>query len=257
MCSPFFVFFVMIREENLVNRKRVKHVAQYQHIVTAKFIERPNRFIAICEVDGQKETVHVKNTGRCKELLIPGVTVYLNYVPSKTRKTDYDLIAVKKGELLINIDSQVPNEIATEGLLTGKIQLPNVKGAITHLKREVTYLHSKFDLYFETDQAEKVFVEVKGMTLENEGIVSFPDAPTLRGLKHVKELQQAVEAGYLGAVCFIVQMEKAKYATINQLMQPELESAVKLASKNGVMIVAYTCHVSPSQITIKEEIDFH
>ncbi|MGX7419708.1 DNA/RNA nuclease SfsA [Carnobacterium gallinarum] len=231
-------------------------MADYQNIIPATFLERPNRFIALCEVEGQQETVHVKNTGRCKELLLPGVTVYLNHVPSATRKTDYDLIAVKKGDLLINIDSQVPNEVAVEGLRNGKIKLPEVKGKIVQLKREVTYLHSKFDIYFETDQAEKVFVEVKGITLENHGIVSFPDAPTIRGLKHVNELIKAVESGYLGAVCFIVQMETANYATINQAMQPELEQAIKNAQQKGVAIVAYTCHVSPSQITIKEQIQF-
>lgn len=231
-------------------------MAEYAAIIPAIFIERPNRFIALCEVDGEQKVVHVKNTGRCKELLIPGVTVYLNYVPSKTRKTDYDLIAVRKGPLLINIDSQVPNTIAVEGLLAGQIKLPQVKGKIIQLKREVTYLHSKFDIYFETDLNEKIFVEVKGMTLEDSGIVSFPDAPTLRGLKHVNELILAVENGYQGAVCFIVQMSQANYGTINRNMQPELAVAIKKAQEKGVAIVVYTCHVTPSQITIKEEIPF-
>lgn len=231
-------------------------MAEYLAIVPAIFIARPNRFIALCEVDGEQKVVHVKNTGRCKELLIPGVTVYLNHVPSKTRKTEYDLIAVEKGPLLINIDSQVPNTIATEGLIAGQIKLPQVKGEISQLKREVSYLHSKFDIYFETNLNEQVFVEVKGMTLEEDGIVSFPDAPTLRGLKHVNELGLAVENGFKGAVCFIVQMNHAKFGTINRQMQPELAVAIKKAQEIGVAVVAYTCHVTPNQITIKEEIPF-
>lgn len=141
-------------------------MVEYREIVKGTFIERPNRFIAICQVAGKEIVTHVKNTGRCKELLIPGVTVYLNYVPSKTRKTDYDLISVLKGNRLINIDSQVPNEIVEESLLTGKMQLPGVKGIIQTLKREVVYQNSKFDFYFETDKSEKGFIEVKGMTLE-------------------------------------------------------------------------------------------
>lgn len=231
-------------------------MVEYQGIVKGTFIERPNRFIAICQVEGKEVVTHVKNTGRCKELLVSGVTVYLNYVPSKTRKTDYDLISVLKGNKLINIDSQVPNEIVEESLLTGKMILPNIKGTLQYLKREVVYQKSKFDFYFETDKAEKGFIEVKGMTLEKNNQVSFPDAPTLRGLKHVNELTSAVESGFYGGICFIVQMEEAELATINQEMQPALQVAVDQALKTGVNVIAYTCQVTPKTITINKSIPF-
>lgn len=231
-------------------------MVEYREIVKGTFIERPNRFIAICQVAGKEIVTHVKNTGRCKELLIPGVTVYLNYVPSNTRKTDYDLISVLKENRLINIDSQVPNEIVEESLLTGKIQLPGVKGIIQTLKREVVYQNSKFDFYFETDKSEKGFIEVKGMTLEKNNQVSFPDAPTLRGLKHVNELIHAVKVGFYGCVCFIVQMEGVESATINRKMQPALQEAMENALKTGVNTIAYTCQVTPKTITINKSIPF-
>lgn len=230
-------------------------MVQYGQVVSGKFIERPNRFVAICEVDGQAEVVHVKNTGRCKELLLPGVEVFLEEANSATRKTKYDLIAVMKQEQMINIDSQVPNKIFAEAMAR-KLALPTLKGQIQLLKKEVTYQQSRFDFYFETDQAEKGFVEIKGMTLEEGGIVSFPDAPTLRGLKHVNELGQAMAEGYLGFVVFIVQMNQATYATINGEMQPALQQAFQEMMAEGLQVLAYTCVVSKESISLGEAIPF-
>ncbi|MGM0215590.1 DNA/RNA nuclease SfsA [Enterococcus sp. AZ109] len=231
---------------------------KYSNIQLAHFIERPNRFIAHCclEATGEQVIVHVKNTGRSKELLVPEVLVALNYQPSPKRKTDYDLIAVKKGEMWINIDSQIPNSLAAEGLLQKKIVLPNLIGEIIFMKREYRYGNSKFDIYFETDFGEKGFVEVKGMTLENNGIGAFPDAPTLRGKKHVLELTEAVAAGYHSYLLFIVQFSKIKAATIHKAMQPDFFQAVMQAKQDGVTILAYNCEVDESMIELKGEVSF-
>ncbi|MGY3778418.1 DNA/RNA nuclease SfsA [Isobaculum melis] len=230
-------------------------MVQYGQVVSATFIERPNRFVAICEVNGQAETVHVKNTGRCKELLIPGVEVFLEEANATTRKTKYDLIAVMKKGQLINIDSQVPNKIFAEAIKKTPT-LPTLKGNIQVLQKEVTYGQSRFDFYFETDQAEKGFVEIKGMTLEENGVVSFPDAPTLRGLKHVNELGLAMTEGYLGFVVFIVQMNQATYATINENMQPALKLAIQTMMAEGLQVLAYTCEVLEDRISLAEAIPF-
>lgn len=178
----------------------------YSEIHLASFIERSNRFIARCRLieTGEEIITHVKNTGRNKELFLTDALIAVNYQSSAKRKTAYDLVAVRKGKMWINIDSQIPNTLAAEGILAGKIALPGLRGAITFLKREYTFEHSKFDIYFETDQQEKGFVEVKGMTLENQGIGAFPDAPTLRGLKHVEELRVAQAMGYHSYVLFVV-----------------------------------------------------
>ncbi|MFC4771126.1 DNA/RNA nuclease SfsA [Enterococcus hermanniensis] len=230
----------------------------YSAIQLARFLERSNRFIARCRLIATDEEiiVHVKNTGRCKELLIPGVTVAVNYQPAVKRKTAYDLIAVKKNALWINIDSQIPNALAAEGILSGLVSLPGIEGALSLLKREVTYGHSKFDLYFETDQQEKGFVEVKGMTLENQGVGAFPDAPTMRGLKHVEELQQAQQRGYHCFVLFIVQFPKINVATIHSAMQPALSEAIKQATADGVQILAYNCEVDQETIALKGAVTF-
>lgn len=231
---------------------------KYSTIYLAIFLERSNRFIARCRlIDTEEEIiVHVKNTGRCKELLIPGVIVAVNHQPSAKRKTAYDLIAVKKGLMWINIDSQIPNALASEGLTTGTISLPGITGTLSLVKREVTYEHSKFDLYFETDQQEKGFVEVKGMTLENQGVGAFPDAPTLRGLKHVRELQRAQQLGYRCFVLFIVQFSQIQVATIHSEMQPALSEAIKQAKADGVQILAYNCEVDQETIALKEAVSF-
>ena len=231
---------------------------KYSEIHLAAFTERSNRFIARCRLleSGEEIITHVKNTGRCKELLLPNAVVAVNHQPSDKRKTAYDLVAVKKGEMWINIDSQIPNALAAEGILTGKICLPGLKGSIIYLKREYTFKRSKFDIYFETDQQEKGFVEVKGMTLENQGIGAFPDAPTVRGLKHVEELRVAQALDYHCYVLFVVQFPAIRAATIHRLMQPALYQAAEKAMADGVQILAYNCEVDQESISIKESVPF-
>lgn len=231
---------------------------EYQNIQLARFIQRDNRFIARCRLIATDEEVivHVKNTGRGKEVLLPEALVSLEFCDNPKRKTRYDLIAVKKQEQWINIDSQLPNRLAYEGLLDQKIMLPHIKGNIVLLKKEVKYLNSKFDLYFETDQHEKGFIEVKGMTLENNGIGAFPDAPTSRGFKHVSELIEARKEGYVTAVVFIVQFEEIVLATIHEQMQPDLSQKISEAIADGVAILAYNCYVTAKAVYLKKEVPF-
>lgn len=221
---------------------------QYENIVEGIFLSRPNRFIAKVEIAGQEETVHVKNTGRCKELLIPGVTVYLQHFASTTRKTKYDLIAVTKGELLINMDSQAPNKVVQEWL-----QKEQPFGELTYLKPEYTYGKSRVDFYLEMGE-RKMLVEVKGVTLENNGVVLFPDAPTERGLKHIDELRQALAKGYEAAIVFVVQMDKAGYFTPNRATQPAFAEALREAQATGVKVLAYTCQVTRESLAIWQEL---
>ncbi|MDT2758365.1 DNA/RNA nuclease SfsA [Enterococcus xiangfangensis] len=230
----------------------------YSAIQLAIFIERTNRFIVHCRLveTGEVVVTHVKNTGRSKELLLANTLVAVNYQPSLKRKTAYDLVAVKKGEMWVNLDSQIPNPLAAEGILNGTIDLPGLSGNVTYLKREYTFEHSKFDIYFETDQQEKGFVEVKGMTLENHRIGAFPDAPTLRGLKHVEELRLAQKRGYHCYVLFVVQFPIINVATIHRKMQPALYDAIKLAVADGVQVLAYNCEVDQETISIKAAVPF-
>lgn len=224
---------------------------KYYHIIKASFIKRPNRFVAYCEVAGQKEKVHVKNTGRCRELLVPGATVYLEEGQNPNRKTKYSLVAVEKGKLLINMDSQAPNQVVEEGLKEGKITLPGIDEPISLIKREKTYGRSRFDFYIETAK-EKIFMEVKGVTLEEEGIVRFPDAPTERGIKHIEELIEAARSGYKAFILFVVQMAEAKYFTPHEIRHPEFADALRRAKKSGVGILAYTCQVTEESLAISE-----
>ncbi|MHC5226744.1 DNA/RNA nuclease SfsA [Enterococcus sp. LJL99] len=230
----------------------------YPNIHLARFIQRPNRFIAECRLEDSEEPIiaHVKNTGRCKELLLPNAEVALSYQPSSKRKTDYDLIAVKKGNQWINIDSQVPNALAAQALLDGTICLPELSGEIVSVKREKRYANSQFDLLIQTDNERLAFVEVKGMTLENNQIGAFPDAPTLRGLKHVNELIAAQSDGYQCYVLFVIQFEQVKKATIHQEMQPELAQAIQRAQAHGVQVIAYNCQVTPATISIDKPVPF-
>ncbi|MBU3803540.1 MAG: DNA/RNA nuclease SfsA [Candidatus Cellulosilyticum pullistercoris] len=227
---------------------------KYKKIIKAIFIERPNRFIAYCQIAGEVHKVHVKNTGRCKELLVPGVIVYLEESDNPNRKTKYSLIAVEKGNLLINMDSQVPNQVVEEALRTGKIKLPGITEPFTWIKREKTYGQSRFDFYIETLK-EKIFIEVKGVTLEEEGIVRFPDAPTQRGVKHIEELVSATKEGYKCYVLFVVQMAKARYFTPHEAKHPEFAKALVSAAQNGVGILAYTCEVAPDTLVIDQPLE--
>ena len=222
---------------------------KYENIVKGEFIERPNRFIAEVVIDGETETVHVKNTGKCKELLIKGRTVYLSRAANPERKTKYDLIAVDKDGLLINMDSQIPNGAAVEWLKKG-----NIFSEKAVIKREVTYGKSRFDLYIE-DDGRKAFLEVKGVTLEENGIVMFPDAPTERGVKHIRELISCMKDGYEAYILFVVQMKGVKYFCPNYKTHPDFADALKDAAKAGVNVIAAECSVAPDRIEIDRKIE--
>lgn len=222
---------------------------KYQNIIEGTFLERPNRFIAYVEIEGKQETVHVKNTGRCAELLIPGRTIYLQESENPLRKTKYDLIAVEKGNRLINMDSQIPNKVVKEWMEAG-----NFLEEIVQIRPEYTYGNSRIDLYVETKE-KKVLIEVKGVTLEEDGVVKFPDAPSERAVKHVKELQKAVKEGYEAYVFFVIQMRGVRYFTPNIITHPEFAEALTCAKKAGVHVVAYDCDVTKDSIHIFENVD--
>ena len=224
---------------------------RYTNIMAGKFLARPNRFIAHVEIAGREEIVHVKNTGRCKELLLPGATVYVQHFPEGKRKTKYDLIAVEKQNLLINMDSQAPNKVVQEWLME---QEPF--GKITYLKPECKHGDSRFDFYLETE-AKKMFIEVKGVTLEEKGVVMFPDAPTERGVKHVQELCHCLEQGYEAVLIFVVQMEGMRYFTPNRRTHAAFAEALEQAQVCGVQLLALTCAVTPDSLTINGQIPIH
>ncbi len=230
----------------LTGREKRMISMNYSHIKAGTFQSRPNRFIALVEVEGTVEICHVKNTGRCKELLIPGVTVYLEESENSGRKTKYDLIAVKKGERLINIDSQAPNRATAEWLAGGGL-IP--ADEITLLRPECRYGNSRFDFYLETKN-RKLFLEVKGVTLEENGAVFFPDAPTERGVKHLTELSACVEAGYEAAVLFLIQMKDVSGFSPNDRTHPAFGEALRNARDHGVMILAYDCSVTPDSMEL-------
>ena len=219
---------------------------KYSNIYKGTFLERPNRFIAICEIDGKQETCHVKNTGRCRELLVKGATVYLEKSSNPNRKTQYDLVCVEKNNKLINMDSQIPNYVVTEFL-------DKIFNDITYVKQEYKYGNSRFDIYVET-KTDKIFVEVKGVTLEEDGVVRFPDAPTERGIKHLKELQKAVSEGFRACVVFLVQMQDVKYFEPNYETHPEFASELKKAYENGVEIFVYDSVVTPNEIKLNKSV---
>ncbi len=221
---------------------------KYERIETGFFLERPNRFIAYVEIAGQKETVHVKNTGRCAELLQQGAEVYVQKADNPERKTQWDLIGVKKGKRMINMDSQIPNKVVEEWIRKGNL-FPNA----TLIKPETTYKQSRFDLYIE-EAERKIFVEVKGVTLEQDGVVKFPDAPTERGVKHLNELCEAVKDGYEAYVFFVIQMKGVKYFTPNMKTHAAFGEALRNAKEQGVHILAYDCKVSKDSIEIAQEV---
>ena len=225
----------------------------YNKVVKAKFVERPNRFIAFCDIDGKIEKVHVKNTGRCRELLTDEAVVYLEESDNPNRKTKYSLIAVEKGSRLINMDSQVPNKVVYEGLVNKKIVLPGIDEEITFIKPEKTYNNSRFDIYLET-KSKKVFIEVKGVTLEEDNIVKFPDAKTERGVKHINELIEAKKDGYECYILFLIQMNNVLYFTPNNEMHKDLGDALINARNNGVGVLAYDSLVEFNSIIINKEI---
>lgn len=224
---------------------------EYKITRQAIFLKRPNRFIAIVTIDGEEETVHVKNTGRCKELLIEGAKVILEKSDNPNRKTKYSLIAVYKGDVLINMDSQVPNAVVAEALRDGKIL---EIGDVSFIKREVTYSNSRFDIYYQKGE-KKGFIEVKGVTLERDGVALFPDAPTIRGSRHVYEMIKAKEEGYEANIMLLIQMAGVEYFIPNSEMDKEFASALRLAKEKGVNIMAYDSVVSENSIYIGERIE--
>ena len=217
---------------------------QYRNITEGRFIDRPNRFIAHVEVEGRIQVVHVKNTGRCKELLVPGATVYLEGSSDPKRKTAWDLVAVEKGEWLINMDSQAPNRVFGEWVQAGKF-LPDV----TLLRPETPYGDSRFDFYIEAG-GKRHFVEVKGVTLEEGGVVRFPDAPTQRGVRHLEELIAAHGAGYECWACFVVQMSGVKWFEPNDRTHPRFGEVLRQAAQAGVHILALECRATQDTLAI-------
>lgn len=212
---------------------------RYENVVIGTFVERPNRFIAYVEVADKLERCHVKNTGRCKELLVPGAKVILEPATNPERATKYSIVGVYKNSILINMDSQAPNVAAYEWLLKEAF-IRN----ITFARREVTYKNSRFDLFVKNsigDIEQETFIEVKGVTLEFDGVAKFPDAPTQRGCKHIYELIDAVENGYRAVLLLVIQMKGIKYFTPNKDMDLALANAMKSASLAGVEIIAVDC----------------
>ena len=244
----------------------------YQDIHRAAFLSRPNRFIAQVELDGAVETVHVKNTGRCRELLVPGCTVYLERCPNPARRTKFDLIAVEKARpglppLLINLDAQAPNQVFGEWLASGRgAELGLPKPDL--LRPETTWGNSRFDFYWELSEAAALgpprepertlprrgFVEVKGCTLEENGLALFPDAPTERGLKHLRELIACHEAGYEAAVCVVIQMEGMTAFSPNDRTHPEFGAALREAARAGVKVLAVECAVASNGLTMTKPV---
>ena len=214
---------------------------KYQNITRAVFLNRPNRFIAEVEINGTKETVHVKNTGRCRELLIPGCEVWLTEPGTPGRKTRYDLVAVRKENgVLFNIDSQAPNHVVKEWL--GKQNYDKVVP-------EYTYGESRIDFYMERGK-ERYLMEVKGCTLEIDGTGYFPDAPTERGAKHLRELAKAAESGINAAIAFVIQMDGVSEVKPNTSTDPEFSNAFEDAKAAGVKVLFLKCHVEPDELEI-------
>ena len=226
---------------------------KYGEIIKGRFISRPNRFIAKVDINGIVETVHVKNTGRCKELLVPDCTVYLERSPNPLRKTKYDLVAVYKQlegkePMLINMDSQAPNKAVEEWLAGGLFS----KDA--RIRREVTYRSSRFDFYV-CDGERKAFIEVKGVTLETGGVASFPDAPTERGVKHIHELTECLKDGYEAYILFVVQMKGIHLLKPNDITHKAFGDALREAEKAGVKVIAVDCVITPDEMVIDQFID--
>ena len=221
---------------------------RYAKIVEGTFLARPNRFIAHIEIGGKTEVCHVKNTGRCRELLPVGAKVWCLDAESPTRKTRYDLITVQKGKRLINMDSQAPNAAVKEWLLAGGL------GEIQKLKAESKHGASRFDFSFTKDGRE-CFLEVKGVTLENDGICAFPDAPTQRGAKHLKELAELARQGYGAYVLFVIQMEGVKYLHPNDATDKPFGDALRNARDAGVKIMAYDCKITVDSMEINEKVE--
>lgn len=221
----------------------------YPNMVQGRFLARPNRFVAHVELAGRTELCHVKNTGRCRELLLPGAPVWCQHHEDPGRKTAWSLITVQKGDRLVNLDSQVPNRVAREYLEQGGL------GFVPDLVRpEQVFGQSRFDLYYEVGD-RKGFVEVKGVTLEENGVARFPDAPTERGRKHLRELQAAAAQGYEAWALFVIQMSGVLWFEPNDPRDPDFGAALRQAAQNGVQVRAVSCHVTPSTLEITAPVE--
>lgn len=221
---------------------------KYGKMVAGRFLARPNRFIAHVEIDGREEICHVKNTGRCRELLPAGAKVWCEVSRNPARKTKFDLITVQKGHRLINMDSQAPNLAVKEWLLSGGL------GDIQNLRPETVHGGSRFDFSF-TKNARPCLLEVKGVTLENDGVCAFPDAPTQRGARHLRELTQAVQAGFDAYVLFVIQMSDVKYLHPNDATDPDFGAALRQAKSAGVQVMAVDCLVEQDGMTIGKAVE--
>ncbi len=222
---------------------------KYNQIVTASFISRENRFVATVELEGKEHTVHVKNTGRCKELLVPGAALFLERAAEGNRRTLFDLVGVVKNPpnrspIMINMDSQAPNRLAAEWLPKSGLFSESAT-----FRREYTYGKSRFD-FFITDGERKILLEVKGVTLEKDGVAYFPDAPTLRGVKHLKELTSALDEGHEAYVLFVIQMKGILRFAPNDRTHPEFGEALRAAAQKGVKILAVDCYVNHPEVAI-------
>lgn len=222
---------------------------RYPNIQKARFLARPNRFIARVLLGGEELTVHVKNTGRCRELLVPGAPVWLVRSDNPARKTAYDLVAVEKAGRLINMDSQAPNALFAEWARAGHF----VPG-LTLLRPETTWGNSRFDFYWEAG-ARRGFTEVKGCTLEKDGWTYFPDAPTERGVKHLEELARARAEGFEAAVCFVIQMADVDGFSPNDRTHPAFGEALRRAADQGVEVLARQCAVSPGEVWMTDPVE--
>ena len=222
---------------------------RYGEVKRGRFLARPNRFVAHVELEGERVVCHVKNTGRCRELLTSGAAVYLERAENPARKTPYDLIAVEKGDLLINMDAQAPNKVFGEWAAAGRF-LPG----LTALRPEFTWEDSRFDFRLE-DHLGPCFVEVKGVTLEQDGLALFPDAPTERGVKHLRGLRRAVEQGYRAAVFFVVQMKGPRLFRPNDGTHPAFGQALREAAAAGVGVYAWDCAVTPESLTVDAPVE--
>ncbi len=222
---------------------------RYEKMEPAVFLERPNRFVAYVEQAGRREICHVKNTGRCRELLVPGAELYVQRSDNPARKTALDLIAVKKGSQWVNMDSQAPNKAAAEWLRQGGLGCREIT-----IRPEYKYGDSRFDFFLEAD-GRKAFMEVKGVTLEEDGIARFPDAPTERGVKHIRELIRCLDAGYEAYVFFVIQMKGVRAFEPNDRTHPAFGEALREAAKKGVQILAYDCVVRPDEMSIDQRIE--
>jgi sugar fermentation stimulation protein A len=222
---------------------------RYPNILTGTFIERPNRFTAYVEIEGKKERCHVKNTGRCKELLVPGTRAVLAVSDNPERSTQYDLIGVYKGGMLVNIDSQAPNKVAEESIHS----IPGFEDADV-VRPEYSYGDSRIDIFAESG-SRRMLMEVKGVTLEKDGIAMFPDAPTERGLKHVKELEASLKEGYEAYILFLIQMSGPKVFTPHYEMHEEFAIAVERANSSGVKVLAYDSVVTEDTLSLGRPVE--